>query len=142
MWLAGCAAPQVSPPPEHLEKGVVFIKRLRAGRVIGTASGVIVSSDGKMATSRHVVFHGNADVLLARTWDRKEHIVLGVLAVHPTVDLALLQLEPADYSPVRLAPEAAIRPGDPIRVGDGGPGQQRFARVQRASRSHWHRRGS
>jgi len=124
VWLAGCAAPQVVPPPEHLEKGVVFIKRLRAGRVIGTASGVIVSADGKMATSRHVVFNGDADVLLARTWDRKEHIVLGVLAVHTTVDLALLQLEPADYSPVRLAADPAIRPGEPIRVvghPHGGP---------------------
>ena len=62
-------------------------------------SGFIVSSDGKLATNFHVV--EDAEHVVAVFAGKKEVHIAGVRAFDKTNDVALLQLAPGSYEPVR-----------------------------------------
>ena len=99
------------------EPGVVLIKRLDPkGCVVIYASGAVVSADGKVATCRHVIYDNPSSTLVACTEDGIDHRVLGVLVIHATVDLVLLQLEPGDYTPVPLTFGISGPAPQPVRV--------------------------
>jgi S1-C subfamily serine protease len=69
------------------------IVRDQTGRELGTGSGFVVSSDGKVVTNYHVLHISGTTQAEARFTDGASYQVQSVLATDPNKDLAVLKLQ-------------------------------------------------
>ena len=81
----------VTPAPSTGEKQRV---------IVGGGSGFFVSQDGYIVTNKHVVSETNAEYTVI-TPDQKKHLAK-VLALDPTLDLAILKVEGIDFPFLQL----------------------------------------
>ena len=77
----------------------------------GAGSGFIVSPDGVVLTTAHVV--DNADQVTVRLTDKRE-FKAEVVAVDPQSDVAVLQIDAHDLPFVKLAETAKVHVGEPV----------------------------
>ncbi len=93
-------------------------KRVRGGRRIeGGGSGVVITSDGFMVTSAHVV--DASDGVVASFVDGSEFDV-EIVGADPLSDLALLRVPASDLTPAALGDAATLRVGQLV-VAIGNP---------------------
>ena len=94
-------------------------RRVRGGRVVsGGGSGVIVTPDGFMLTSAHVVA-GSDDPARASFVDGRE-VEVKVVGTDPLSDLAVLRAEEGDLQPAELGDAEGLRVGQLV-VAIGNP---------------------
>jgi S1-C subfamily serine protease len=104
---------------------VVTIASLRDGRLVGTGSGVILTSDGDIITNAHVI--ADADEVRVRLVGETEPRTAKVVATDPGQDLALLDIDATGLPAATIAAPDDIRVGEPVvAIGfalalDGGP---------------------
>ncbi|WP_175852905.1 trypsin-like peptidase domain-containing protein [Burkholderia anthina] len=79
--------------------------------VSGSGSGFIVSPDGLILTSAHVV--GDASDVTVRLTDRREFKAT-VLAVDPQSDVAVLHADATKLPVVRIGDSSRVRAGEPV----------------------------
>lgn len=114
----GAVADRVGP-------SVVTVISLSDGQLVGTGSGVIVTSDGEIITNAHVV--DGADEVRVRLVGETEPREATLVAADPPQDLALLKIEATNLPVATIAAADDIRVGEPvIAIGfalalDGGP---------------------
>ncbi|CAD6561169.1 hypothetical protein LMG27952_07376 [Paraburkholderia hiiakae] len=77
----------------------------------GAGSGFIVSPDGVVLTTAHVV--DNAEQVTVRLTDKRE-FKAEVVAVDPQSDVAVLQIDAHDLPFVKLADTAKVHAGEPV----------------------------
>ncbi|BAX61626.1 trypsin-like peptidase domain-containing protein [Burkholderia stabilis] len=98
-----------APPPAQGSQPPAPEPVLRA--VSGSGSGFIVSADGLILTSAHVV--DDATDVTVRLTDRREFKAT-VLAVDPQSDVAVLHVSATKLPFVRLGDSAKVRAGEPV----------------------------
>jgi S1-C subfamily serine protease len=107
---------------ERLAPSVASLRVLRTtrrGRVpVGAGSGVVLTPDGFILTSAHVV--AGRDALGRATFVDGRDIGFRVLGTDPLSDLAVLRAEADDLSPVALGDAARLRVGQLV-VAIGNP---------------------
>jgi len=107
-------SPDVLPAlASRIGASVVRISNVRSGDELGNGTGFIVRRDGVVVTNHHVVAQSDA-VFVAVFRDGTRRKVLGSLALDEAHDLALVRIEPGDYTPLALAPASEIRVGQPV----------------------------
>src|SRR6476660_5961187 len=119
---AGAAEPRAKTVEEITEKArnsvVIITQRARDGSVEGIGSGFVVSKNGLIATSLHVIGEGrpveirflNGDKYSAteiHAWDRK-------------LDLAVLRIDATNLSALKLGDSAEVKQGANV-VAMGNP---------------------
>ncbi|WP_343671902.1 trypsin-like peptidase domain-containing protein [Paraburkholderia heleia] len=77
----------------------------------GAGSGFIVSPDGVVLTTAHIV--DNAEQVTVRLTDKRE-FKAEVVAVDPQSDVAVLQIDAHDLPFVKLAEKAKVHAGEPV----------------------------
>ena len=103
---------------EHLAPSVANLRVVRRGRIVGAGSGVVITPDGFLLTSAHVVAGGSR--VRASFTDGRE-LSLRTVGADPLSDLAVLRAEDAaDTPPVELGDAAALRVGQLV-VAVGNP---------------------
>jgi S1-C subfamily serine protease len=85
------------------------------GEEMSSGSGFVISSGGRLVTNFHVI--DDAENIVAVFPDKREAKVTGVWAFDKDVDLAILQLEPGQYTPLALATEPAREGEDIVVIG-------------------------
>src|SRR5437764_872423 len=93
---AGAQAPSAKDVPtlarETSPSVVRIVIRDQNGAELGSGSGFVVSSDGKIVTNYHVVHLSGMTQAEARFTDGASYQVQGVLSTDPDKDLAVLKL--------------------------------------------------
>jgi S1-C subfamily serine protease len=131
--------PQTTPQPsgapldvaalyERVAPGVVFVQAnsgrgelpFPGGGQAATGSGFLIDEEGHVITNEHVV--DGADEFRVRFGEDGEPIEAELLGDDPSVDLALLKVDPQDVGeelqPLELGASEDLRPGDPaIAIG-------------------------
>jgi putative serine protease PepD len=113
------AAPsgQAASPPARGSVGAIYASASRGVVSVqsngGTGTGFVVENDGTIVTNSHVV--GNADAVRVRFGDNGRALRAEVLGSDPSVDIAVLRVEPASAG--RLYP-LALADSDQVKVGD------------------------
>jgi S1-C subfamily serine protease len=79
--------------------------------MMGAGSGFIVSPDGVVLTTAHIV--DNAEQVTVRLTDKRE-FKAEVVAVDPQSDVAVLQIDAHDLPFVKLADTAKVHAGEPV----------------------------
>jgi regulator of sirC expression with transglutaminase-like and TPR domain len=97
---------------------VVIFHFGRDGKEDGVGAGFIVSNDGLVATSLHVI--GEARPIAVRLSDGKRHEVTEIYAWDRKLDLALIRIDAKDLSALRLGDSDALKQGAPV-VAMGNP---------------------
>ena len=111
LWgVSGATSQQIF---EQVEPSVVFI-----GNDEGFASGVIVSSDGKILTNYHVILTAlpltvKAKVMTGGNWTEMSFNDVSLIGVHREYDLALLQIKNSHYQlkPLTMSRNAKKKSG-------------------------------
>jgi S1-C subfamily serine protease len=85
------------------------------GEEVSSGSGFVISSSGRLVTNFHVI--DGAERIAAVFPDRREAEVTGVWSFDKDVDLAILQLEPGQYTALALATEPAQDGEDIVVIG-------------------------
>jgi putative serine protease PepD len=91
---------------------VVTVVGLSSGQEISLGSGVIVTADGQIVTNAHVI--KGADVVRVRLSGETEPRDATVLATDPPNDLALLDIEGAEFTAAVIAEPSSITVGEPV----------------------------
>jgi S1-C subfamily serine protease len=131
--------PQATPAPsgaaldvaelyERVSAGVVFVQAnsgrgdlpFPGGGQAASGSGFVIDDDGHIITNDHVV--EGATEYRVRFGEDGEPVEAELLGTDPSVDLALLQVDPGDVDgglqPLELGASEDLRPGDPaIAIG-------------------------
>ncbi len=131
LWMMGlfvfAAGVRAEPPAaidarklfEKLKPSVVVISvGDRTGRSAGVGTGFFISKDGLIATNRHVI--GESRDLQVSGADGRDLVVRSVHAVSKKYDLAIIQVEGNDFTPIELGMSAKVVEGEPI-VAVGNP---------------------
>jgi serine protease Do len=118
MTLACAAAPVIALPLHDIAKvaspSVVHLSiRDSSNEEDSSGSGFVISADGQVATNFHVV--DEAERMVAVFPDGRQVDVVGIRAFDKEDDVAVLQLAPGSYPPLRLS-ETPAAPGDDIIV--------------------------
>ena len=115
---------------EQIAKAVrpSLVKVTQFGRegVYGVGSGFVISSEGLIATNRHVI--GEARRIRVETSDGAEHAVTEVLASDHRLDLAILRVSSKGLKPLELGDSALVTQGQPVVV-MGNPGGLSYSLV-------------
>jgi S1-C subfamily serine protease len=127
------AAPRSAPSDvaelyDRVSDGVVFVQAnsgrgdlpFPGGGQAASGSGFVIDDEGHIVTNEHVV--DGADEFRVRFGESGEPIEAKLLGDDPSVDLALLQVDPDDVDdalqPLELGASENLRPGDPaIAIG-------------------------
>ena len=107
------AALDVAELYERVSAGVVFVQ---GGQ--GSGSGFVIDDEGHIITNDHVV--SGADEFRVRFGENGKPVDAKLLGEDPSVDLALLKVDPddAELQPLVLGASEDLRPGDPaIAIG-------------------------
>jgi S1-C subfamily serine protease len=128
---ARTATPEATPAPsgaaldvaalyDRVSAGVVFVQSNAAGTQAASGSGFVIDDDGHIITNDHVVEGGSE--YRVRFGEDGEPIDARLLGADPSVDLALLKIDPADaeLQPIELGASEDLRPGDPV-IAIGSP---------------------
>jgi putative serine protease PepD len=113
------AAPsgQAASPPAKGTVGAIYASASRAVVSVqsngGTGTGFVVGTDGTIVTNSHVV--GSADEVRVRFGDSGRALRAEVLGSDPSVDIAVLHVDPASTG--TLFP-LALADSDQVKVGD------------------------
>ena len=91
---------------------VVTVNSLSDGRVFGTGSGVIITSDGEIVTNAHVV--DGADSVRVRLDGETEPRDAEVLALDASNDLALLRIDSTGLPVATIAAPDDVAVGEPV----------------------------
>jgi S1-C subfamily serine protease len=102
---------------ETVSPSVANLRLVRRGRVSGAGSGVVITPDGFLLTSAHVVEGGNR--VRASFTDGRE-LTVRVIGVDPLSDLAVLRADEPAPTPAPLGDAAALRVGQLV-VAIGNP---------------------
>lgn len=97
---------------------VAITVRGRDGRQEGLGTGFVLSSDGLIATNRHVLGEGRP--LRVETADGKSYDVKAVHAADRKLDLAILRIETKGLAPLELGNSDTLRDGQAV-VAIGNP---------------------
>jgi serine protease Do len=92
--------------------------------ISGTGSGFIISADGLILTTAHVVAH--ADDVTVRLTDRRE-FTAKVLAVDAPSDVAVLQIDATKLPTVKLGDSSLVRVGEQVLTIGSPDGAQNTA---------------
>jgi S1-C subfamily serine protease len=115
---------------ERVAPGVVFVQAnsgrgdlpFPGGGQAASGSGFVIDEDGSIITNEHVVEGG--DEFRVRFGENGEPIEAELLGADPSVDLALLKVDPEDVGedlrPLELGASEDLRPGDPV-IAIGSP---------------------
>jgi putative serine protease PepD len=119
------AAFDVAALYERVSPGVVFVQAgsgdvTAAGSQAASGSGFVIDDEGHVITNEHVVSVGSQ--FRVRFGEDGEPIEAELLGEDPSVDLALLKVDPEDVGeelqPLELGASEDLRPGDPaIAIG-------------------------
>ena len=105
-------------PAELVEKNemsvAVIVLYGKRGKLAGSATGFFLTESGALATCKHVVANKRVKGMAVMTRDGRVCPVRELLAVDPTNDVAIVQVEGKGFTPVPVAP--AARPGSPVWV--------------------------
>jgi len=133
------APPRAAPAPsgaaldvaalyERVSGGVVFVQAnsgrgdlpFPGGGQAASGSGFVIDDEGHIITNDHVV--ADADEFRVRFGEDGEPIEAELLGTDPSVDLALLKVDPedVDLQPLELGASEDLRPGDPV-IAIGSP---------------------
>ena len=112
----------------RVSPGVVFVQAnsgrgelpFPGGGQAASGSGFLIDGEGHIVTNEHVV--SGADEFVVRFGEAGEPVDAELLGADPSVDLALLKIDPADVDgelqPLELGASEDLRPGDPaIAIG-------------------------
>jgi putative serine protease PepD len=91
---------------------VVTVNSLNDGRVFGTGSGVILTSDGEIVTNAHVV--DGAEAVRVRLDGETEPREADVLALDASNDLALLRIDATGLPAATIAAPDDVAVGEPV----------------------------
>jgi S1-C subfamily serine protease len=108
----------VTTVAERLGPSVANLRISRRGRTAGGGSGVVITPDGFMLTSAHVVQSAGSRVRASFT-DGSD-VQASVVGADPLSDLAVLRAESARLAPAELGDAAALRVGQLV-VAIGNP---------------------
>jgi serine protease Do len=103
---------------EVIAPSVANLRLVRRGRVAGGGSGVVVTADGFLVTSAHVV-EGTATRVRGTFTDGRE-LGLRVIGADPLSDLAVLRADEPGLTPAELGDAATLRVGQLV-VAVGNP---------------------
>ena len=103
---------------EVVSPSVANLRLLRRGRVAGGGSGVVITADGFLLTSAHVV--AGTGTRVRGTFTDGREVVLRVVGTDPLSDLALLRADEAAPAAAELGDAAALRVGQLV-VAIGNP---------------------
>jgi S1-C subfamily serine protease len=92
-------------------------RRTRRGPAMGAGSGVVISTDGFLVTSAHVVEGSRRGTA---TFDDGREISVSLIGADPLSDLAVLRADAGDLEPARLGDAARLRVGQLV-VAIGNP---------------------
>ena len=124
------AALDVAALYERVAQGVVFVQAnpgagelpFPGGGQAASGSGFVIDEEGHVVTNQHVV--AGADEFRVRFGEDGEPIEAELLGDDPSVDLALLKVDPEDVGeelqPLELGASEDLRPGDPV-IAIGSP---------------------
>jgi S1-C subfamily serine protease/regulator of sirC expression with transglutaminase-like and TPR domain len=111
--------PSVEELARKLRPSVVVVSHFgRDGKEEGIGAGFIISSNGLVATSLHVV--GEARPITVRLASGREYEVSEVRAWDRNLDLAILRIEAAGLQPLPLGDSDQLKQGSPV-VAMGNP---------------------
>jgi serine protease Do len=103
---------------ESVSPSVANLRLSRRGRTVGAGSGVVITPDGFLLTSAHVV-EGGAGRVGASFTDGRE-LTLRIVGADPLSDLAVLRADEPAPAPAPLGDAAALRVGQLV-VAIGNP---------------------
>ena len=117
---------------EHIRNSIVTVRTSRYGRdqwgrmdrIVGSGTGMIISSSGYIATNFHVVAGSSGITVI--TPDNEKHSAR-IVGYDDATDLAVIKINAQNLSSCNFGDSSAIRPGQPvIAVGNalalpGGP---------------------
>lgn len=95
---------------------VRIVLRDQTGGELGSGSGFVIGSDGKIVTNYHVVHMPGATQAEARFTDGASYQVQGVLAIDPDKDLAVLKLQATgkEFQVVHLGDSEHVQVGEHV----------------------------
>jgi serine protease Do len=103
---------------ESVSPSVANLRLTRRGRTVGAGSGVVITPDGFLLTSAHVV-EGGAGRVRGSFTDGRE-LTLRIVGADPLSDLAVLRADEPAPAPAPLGDAAALRVGQLV-VAIGNP---------------------
>lgn len=103
---------------EALKSVVVVTFEGRDGKQAGVGSGFVISTDGLIATNRHVI--GDARPISVQTADGRSFDVVEVYATDRVADLAIIRVDNKSLPPLKLGDSGSLRQGEAI-VALGNP---------------------
>jgi S1-C subfamily serine protease len=108
----------VTAVAESVSPAVANLRLTRRGRAVGAGSGVVITPDGFLLTSAHVV-EGGAGRVRGSFTDGRE-LTLRMVGADPLSDLAVLRADEPAPAPAPLGDAAALRVGQLV-VAIGNP---------------------
>jgi S1-C subfamily serine protease len=124
-WLAGAGMRAQSSPGQaqvvnRVRSALVEITDLAAGAG-SSGNGFIFSSDGRIATSLHVILGLNSSVVRLQNGDMYDRI--SVLAYDERRDLAIIKIVASDLPVLELGKSSELQPDESILLFDDPPGK-------------------
>jgi predicted negative regulator of RcsB-dependent stress response len=79
---------------------------------IGTASGIFISSDGKLVTNYHVI--EKASTIQAKMYSGAFFVLKSLIGINKTYDLAILEFDAKDIPYVKIKKDIEIKAGEAV----------------------------
>jgi len=105
---------------ETVSPSVANLRLTRRGRTTGAGSGVVITPDGFLLTSAHVVGGGGAGTRVRASFTDGRELTLRAIGADPLSDLAVLRADEPAPDPAPLGDAAALRVGQLV-VAIGNP---------------------
>ncbi len=83
-------------------------------QAVGSGSGFIVSEDGLIVTNRHVIQGYEDAEYTVFTTDQDQELIAKVVAIDPTNDIALLDIEGDGFTPVSFGDSSNLQVGQTV----------------------------
>jgi S1-C subfamily serine protease len=105
---------------ESVSPSVANLRLSRRGRAVGAGSGVVITPDGFLLTSAHVVEGGGGGGRVRGSFTDGRELTLRIVGADPLSDLAVLRADEPAPDPAPLGDAAALRVGQLV-VAIGNP---------------------
>ncbi len=140
LWLSLCSAALTKTPAKPIKAkpvteiteaarpSIVTVTQIgRGGAQEALGTGFVISADGLIATNMHVI--GHARRIQVQLSDGTSHEVTAVHATDQTLDLAIIQIDQHDLTPIALGDSDKVKQGQPV-VAIGNPQGLEFSVVE------------
>ncbi len=140
LWLSLCGAALTKTPPkpagskpvteitEAARPSIVTVTQIgRGGSQEALGTGFVISADGLIATNMHVI--GHARRIQVQLSDGTSHDVTAIHATDQTLDLAIIQIDQHDLTPIALGDSDKVKQGQQV-VAIGHPQGLEFSVVE------------